>query len=81
MVRRFCGHMSLEVRPSIGTDNAQELIFDKIDSGYAVTVATEEGAGRSDTAQMQHASEASRWVIKARGEAVGSDCANPDKSK
>jgi hypothetical protein len=62
MVRRFCDHMPPEVRPSIGTDNAQELIFDKIDSGYAVTVATEEGAGRSDTAQMQHASEASRWV-------------------
>jgi hypothetical protein len=37
------------------------LIFDKIDSGYLVTVATTEGAGRSATAQMLHASETAFW--------------------
>ena len=62
MVKRFSENMPEDARPSVGTSNAQELIFDKIDSGYGVSVATEEGAGRSDTAQALHASEAARWV-------------------
>lgn len=65
LVKRFHDHMPDETRPSVGISNAQELIFDAIDSGYGVTVATEEGAGRSDTSQMVHASEASRWVNMA----------------
>lgn len=65
LVKRFHDNMADETRPSVGISNAQELIFDKIDSGYGVTVATEEGAGRSDTSQMVHASEASRWVNMA----------------
>jgi len=62
LVKRFNDNMPDELRPSVGISNAQELIFDKIDSGYGVSVATEDGAGRSDTSQMLHASEASRWV-------------------
>jgi len=62
LVKRFNDHMPAELKPSVGISNAQELIFDKIDSGYGVSVATEDGAGRSDTSQMLHASEASRWV-------------------
>jgi hypothetical protein len=65
LVKRFHDHMPEDVKPSVGISNAQELIFDKMDSGYGVTVATEEGAGRSDTSQMVHASEASRWVNMA----------------
>ncbi len=61
MVKRFNDHMPDDMRPSVGVSNAQELIFDKIDSGYGVSVATEEGAGRSDTAQSLHASEAAFW--------------------
>ena len=61
LVKRFADHMPDEFKPVIGTNNAQELIFDRIDSGYAVTVATEEGSGRSDTAQSLHASEAAFW--------------------
>jgi hypothetical protein len=38
------------------------LIFDQIDSGYLASVATQEGAGRSATAQLLHASEAAFWV-------------------
>jgi hypothetical protein len=37
-------------------------VFDKIDSGYLVSVATQDGAGRSSTAQLLHASEAAFWV-------------------
>ena len=49
------------IRPSVGTSNAEELIFDRLDSGYIVSVATSEGAGRSATAQLLHASEAAFW--------------------
>lgn len=61
LVKRFHEHMPDEMRPSTGTSNAEELIFDSIDSGYLVSVATEEGSGRSATAQNLHASEAAFW--------------------
>jgi hypothetical protein len=61
IVRRFHDHMPEDLRPSIGVSNAQELIFDKLDSGYLVSVATTEGAGRSATAQALHASETAFW--------------------
>jgi len=38
------------------------LIFDRLDSGYVVSVAVGEGAGRSATAQLLHASEAAFWA-------------------
>jgi len=61
MIKRYVEHMPDDLKPAVGTSNAEELIFDKMDSGYAVAVATEEGAGRSDTAQLLHGSECSRW--------------------
>ena len=61
LVRRFHENMPEDQRPHTGTSNAQELIFDKIDSGYLVSVATHEGAGRSATAQCLHASECAFW--------------------
>ena len=61
IVRRFRDNMPEGIRPSVGTSNAEELIFDRLDSGYVVSVATGEGAGRSATAQMLHASEAAFW--------------------
>jgi hypothetical protein len=61
MVRRFHDLMPEEMKPSVGTSNAEELIFDKLDSGYLVTVATGEGAGRSATVQNLHASETAFW--------------------
>jgi hypothetical protein len=61
LVKRFHDHLPDELRPSIGVSNAEELLFDKLDSGYLVTVATTEGAGRSATAQMLHASETAFW--------------------
>src|SRR5437868_6520171 len=61
LVKRFHENMPPEHRQSVGTSNAEELIFDSIDSGYMVSVATLEGSGRSSTAQFLHASEAAFW--------------------
>src|SRR5664279_3209168 len=65
IVKRFYENMPEDIRPAIGTSNAEELIFERMDSGYIVSVATdatEGGAGRSATAQLLHASEAAFWA-------------------
>lgn len=62
LVKRFHDHMPDDMRPVTGASNAEELKFANIDSGYLVSVATEDGAGRSSTAQLLHASEAAFWV-------------------
>src|SRR5262245_47674693 len=61
IVRRFHDNMPEPERPSTGVSNREELIFDKIDSGYLVSVASGEGTGRSATAQLLHASECAFW--------------------
>jgi hypothetical protein len=61
IVKRFHENLAEDLRPSVGTSNAQELIFDRIDSGYIVAVASGEGTGRSATAQLLHASQAAFW--------------------
>jgi hypothetical protein len=61
IVRRLYDHLPDGMKPELGTANAQELIFNKLDSGYSVAVATEDGAGRSDTLQCVHASECAFW--------------------
>ncbi|MFY9953782.1 hypothetical protein [Bradyrhizobium sp.] len=61
LVKRFHDNMPDDYKPSLGTSNAEELVFDKLDSGYLVSAATLEGAGRSSTAQLLHASEAAFW--------------------
>jgi len=61
IVRRFQEQMPDDIRPSVGVSNATELIFDKIDSGYLVSVASSEGVGRSATAQLAHLSEMAFW--------------------
>jgi hypothetical protein len=60
MVKRFYEHLPEDVRPATGTFNAETLLFNN-DSGYVVSVATLDGAGRSATAQLLHASEAAFW--------------------
>src|SRR5205823_13449797 len=52
IVKRFHDNLGDERRPSVGTRNSEELIFDKLDSGYIVSVASGEGTGRSATAQL-----------------------------
>jgi hypothetical protein len=61
IVKRFHDNLPDDLRPSIAVSNAEELIFDRLDSGYICTVATTEGAGRSATAQLLHASETAFW--------------------
>src|SRR5215831_873685 len=61
IVKRFHTCLPDDLRPSIAVSNAEELIFDRLDSGYICTVATTEGAGRSATAQLLHASETAFW--------------------
>jgi hypothetical protein len=61
IVKRFYDNLPDDLKPAVGKSNAEELIFDRIDSGYIVSVATTEGAGRSATAQMLHASEIGFW--------------------
>ena len=45
IVRRFHDNMPEGIRPSVGTSNAEELIFDRLDSGYVVSVATVKAPG------------------------------------
>jgi hypothetical protein len=62
LVKRFYDHLPEDYKPSLGTSNQEELVFDQIDAGYLVSVATLEGSGRSSTAQLLHASEAAFWA-------------------
>src|SRR5262245_8550767 len=61
IVKRFYDNLPDDIKPAVGTSNAEELIFDRLDSGYIVSVATNEGSGRSATAQLLHASEVAFW--------------------
>jgi hypothetical protein len=54
LVKRFHDNLPDDVRPSVGTSNAEELTFDRLDSGYMVQTASTEGTGRSATAQLIH---------------------------
>lgn len=61
MVQRYHNHCPSVLRPSTTRSNAKELKFDKLDSGYKVATAGGTGSGRSDTAQLFHASEMAHW--------------------
>jgi hypothetical protein len=69
MVRRFWDLMPPEHRPSAPTNNADELIFDN-DSGYMVSIASPEGAGRSATCQYLHGSEVAYWMNMSEQQAA-----------
>jgi hypothetical protein len=49
------------MKPSTGVANAKELVFDKLDSGYAVGTAGTKAVGRSHTFQLFHGSEVAFW--------------------
>lgn len=59
MVARF--HENNPIRPSTGAANAKELLFSKLDSGYAVGTAGQKAVGRSKTIHLLHGSEAAFW--------------------
>lgn len=59
MVARY--HENNPIRPSTGAANAKELLFSKLDSGYAVGTAGQKAVGRSKTIHLLHGSEAAFW--------------------
>lgn len=61
MVQRYHDNCPPELKPSTKNNNAKELIFDQLDSGYKLATAGTKGAGRSATAQLFHGSEVAFW--------------------
>lgn len=59
MVKRFHEHNPLA--PSTSATNAKELVFDVLDGGYKLATAGSKDVGRSNTAQLLHASEFAFW--------------------
>jgi hypothetical protein len=60
MVKRYHEHNPFA--PSTSATNAKELVFDKLDGGYKLATAGTKDVGRSNTAQLLHASEFAFWA-------------------
>lgn len=61
MAQRFFEHLPEELKPSVNAQNAKELLFKALDSGYKVGTAGNKAAGRSSTIQLFHGSEVAYW--------------------
>lgn len=61
MVQRYHEHSDPAIRPATSAENAKELYFSDIDSGYRVGTAGTKAVGRSSTIQLFHGSEAAFW--------------------
>lgn len=61
MARRFYDHLPVELKPAVDTQNAKELAFSALDSGYKVGTAGNKTVGRSSTVQLFHGSEVAFW--------------------
>lgn len=61
MVDRYHAHCPELVKPHTGASNAKELLFDILESGYAVGTAGTKAVGRSQTIQLFHGSEVAFW--------------------
>lgn len=59
MVDRF--QVNNPLAPSVGTSNVKELVFDRLDSSYAVSTAGSKAGGRSRTLSLYHGSEVAFW--------------------
>jgi hypothetical protein len=59
MVKRYHEHNPFA--PSTSATNAKELIFGRLDGGYKLATAGSKDVGRSNTAQLLHASEFGFW--------------------
>jgi hypothetical protein len=80
IVKRFHDNMPSDMKPSVGVSNANELVFDRIDSGYSITVASDEGTGRSATAKSAALFGGSLLaVITNTVGIVATNCANQGK--
>ncbi len=61
MAQRYHENCPELFRPTVGTQNAKELDFPNLDSGYKVGTAGTRGVGRSSTLQLFHGSEVAFW--------------------
>ncbi|MHB9161393.1 MAG: hypothetical protein ACYC6W_11010 [Nitrosotalea sp.] len=61
MVERYHQNCEPLVRPTTGKNNAKELNFEKLDSGYKIGTAGNKAVGRSSTIQFFHGSECAYW--------------------
>lgn len=62
MVQRFYENCPEAVRPQAAKLSSREMIFGKLDSGYAVGTAKSSGVGRAQTLQYFHGSEVAYWA-------------------
>lgn len=77
MVNRYHDHSDPAIRPVTSAENAKELFFSELDSGYKVGTAGTKGVGRSSTVQLFHGSEVAFWP-NAESHAAGVLQAVPD---
>lgn len=61
MAKRYCDNLPRFVKPETASNNAKELLFHGLDSGYKVGTAGNKSVGRSQTNQMFHGSEVGFW--------------------
>lgn len=61
MAHRYLNNLPDDIRPHVSTSNTTELVFDELDSGYAVSTAGSKETGRSDTIDLLHGSEVAFW--------------------
>ena len=61
MAKRYHDNNNPLVKPHTGAANANELVFDLLDSDYKVGTARTKGTGRSGTVQFFHGSEVALW--------------------
>lgn len=61
MAKRYHEHCPPELKPITKKSNSSELIFNEIDSEYAVGTAKTGDTGRSQTIQFFHGSEVAYW--------------------
>ncbi len=61
MAKRYHEHCPAELKPITKKSNSSELIFNELDSEYAVGTAKTGDTGRSQTIQFFHGSEVAYW--------------------
>jgi len=61
MTKRFQDYLPQLIKPSTSYSNRKELVFDKLDSSYALGTAGSGDVGRSDTIDLLHGSEVAFW--------------------
>lgn len=62
MVQRFYENCPAPVRPQAARLSSREMLFGRLDSGYAVGTAKSSGVGRAQTLQYFHGSEVAYWA-------------------